>query len=101
MYLLLSDYLPSVLFLPPFFFIGIYWFIVINLTLWFIQGLTPKFMGETLTEMQFSFWNLIEFHLIMEGAMYCNPYDIVSFPKNCQYLEKIFIDVSIGSILST
>ncbi|KAL9392592.1 hypothetical protein Peur_016512 [Populus x canadensis] len=65
---------------------------VLTTTSTFLEGLTPKFMGGTLTEMQFSFWNLIEFHLIMEGAMYCNPYDFVSFPKNCQYLEKIFID---------
>ncbi|XP_061979685.1 putative FBD-associated F-box protein At1g61330 [Populus nigra] len=67
---------------------------VLTTTSTFLEGLTPKFMGGTLTEMQFSFWNLIEFHLIMEGAMYCNPYDFVSFPKNCQYLEKIFIDLN-------
>ncbi|KAI5590694.1 hypothetical protein BDE02_04G027900 [Populus trichocarpa] len=66
---------------------------VLTTTSTFLEGLTPKFMGGTLTEMQFSFWNLIEFHLIMEGALYCNPYDIVSFLKNCQYLEKIFIDL--------
>ncbi|KAG6776968.1 hypothetical protein POTOM_016761 [Populus tomentosa] len=60
---------------------------VLTTTSTFLEGLTSKFMGGTLTEMQFSFWNLIEFHLIMEGAMYCNPYDIVSFLKNCQYLN--------------
>ncbi|KAL9355573.1 hypothetical protein Peur_053543 [Populus x canadensis] len=66
---------------------------VLTTTSTILEGLTPKFMGGTLTEMQFSFWNLIEFHLIMEGAMYCNPYDIASFLKNCQYVEKIFIDL--------
>lgn len=60
-----------------------------------IQGICPKLVNGKMREMQFFFWNLKEFHLLMEGATYCNPFDIVSFLKNCPCLEKIFIDVSI------
>ncbi|CAK7350713.1 unnamed protein product [Dovyalis caffra] len=67
---------------------------VLTITSTFLEGLTPKFVNGILKEMKFSFWNLKEFHLIMEGALYCNPYDIVSFIKNCQHLEKIFIDLN-------
>ncbi|KAJ6416509.1 hypothetical protein OIU84_002382 [Salix udensis] len=67
---------------------------VLTTTSTFLEGLSPKFIGGKLREMQFFFGNLKEFHLIMEGAIYCNPYDIISFLKHCPGLEKIFIDLN-------
>ncbi|XP_011043339.1 PREDICTED: putative FBD-associated F-box protein At1g61330 [Populus euphratica] len=66
---------------------------VLTTTSTFLEGLSPKFIGGKLREMQFFFGNLKEFHLIMEGAIYCNPHDIISFLKHCPSLEKIFIDL--------
>ncbi|KAJ4703373.1 FBD-associated F-box protein [Melia azedarach] len=37
---------------------------------------------------------LKEFQLIMEGAHFCNVYDIASFLKSCPRLEKVFIDLN-------
>ncbi|KAJ6377088.1 hypothetical protein OIU76_026119 [Salix suchowensis] len=67
---------------------------VLTTTSTFLEGLSPKFIGGKLREMQFFLGNLKEFHLIMEGAIYCNPYDIISFLKHCPGLEKIFIDLN-------
>lgn len=43
---------------------------------------------------------LKEFQLIMEGAHFCNVYDIASFLKSCPRLEKVFIDVSVTYVRS-
>jgi len=45
-------------------------------------------------EAQYCFVNLRELQLFMDGAKFCNPYDITMFLKNCPSLVKLFIDVS-------
>ncbi|CAJ1961540.1 unnamed protein product [Sphenostylis stenocarpa] len=56
-------------------------------------ALTAKFRGGVFGEARYSFLNLLELHLIMEGALFCNPYDILVFMKHCPLMEKLFIDI--------
>ncbi|KAK9267894.1 hypothetical protein L1049_010331 [Liquidambar formosana] len=65
---------------------------VLTMNSTFLEGLCSNTVDGELREMQFSLWNLKEFQLFMEGGSYCNPFDIVSFLKNCPRVEKIFID---------
>ncbi|WVY92547.1 hypothetical protein V8G54_031635 [Vigna mungo] len=57
------------------------------------EALTAKFRRGVFGEACYSFLNLMELHLIMEGGLFCNPYDILSFLKHCPLLEKLFIDI--------
>ncbi|BAT87020.1 hypothetical protein LR48_Vigan09g249800 [Vigna angularis] len=57
------------------------------------EALTAKFRRGVFGEACYSFLNLMELHLIMEGGLFCNPYDILSFMKHCPLVEKLFIDI--------
>ncbi|XP_027931471.1 putative FBD-associated F-box protein At1g61330 isoform X2 [Vigna unguiculata] len=57
------------------------------------EALTAKFRRGVFGEASYSFLNLMELHLIMEGGLFCNPYDILAFMKHCPLLEKLFIDI--------
>ncbi|KAJ4825113.1 hypothetical protein Tsubulata_028991 [Turnera subulata] len=63
---------------------------VLTTTSTFLEGLCRGI----LTELRFCLPNMKEFHLFMEGALYCSPYDIAAFLKNCPALEQIFIDLN-------
>ncbi|KAF1882018.1 hypothetical protein Lal_00038661 [Lupinus albus] len=60
----------------------------------FQEALATRFHDRVFQESQLSFSSLKELHLIMEGAIFCNPYDIVMFVKNCPSLEILFIDLN-------
>lgn len=60
--------------------------------------MTAKVRRGVFGEASYSFSNLIELHLIMEGGLFCNPYDILAFMKRCPLVEKLFIDVSLTLI---
>lgn len=60
-----------------------------------IQALTTRFRHGVYGEASYGFMNLKELQLIMEGALFCNPYDVVMLMKRCPMLETVFIDVSI------
>lgn len=57
------------------------------------ESLTAKVRRGVFGEASYSFSNLIELHLIMEGGLFCNPYDILAFMKRCPLVEKLFIDI--------
>ncbi|OIV91636.1 hypothetical protein TanjilG_09048 [Lupinus angustifolius] len=60
----------------------------------FQEALASRYHDGVFKESQFCFSNLKELHLIMEGAMFCNPYDIIMFLKNSPCLEMLFIDLN-------
>lgn len=61
------------------------------------QNLSSKFRNGTCRSINFCLGNLKEFHLFADEAITnINPYDIVSFLKNCTNVESVFLDVSIS-----
>lgn len=52
-------------------------------------------------EAHYCFMNLKELQVFMNGGMFCNPYDIFMFLKNCPSLMKLFIEVSTINLFST
>ncbi|KAK7412273.1 hypothetical protein VNO78_03725 [Psophocarpus tetragonolobus] len=57
------------------------------------EALTAKFRRGVFGEPCYSFFNLQELHLIMEGGLFCNPYDVLTFMKHCPLLHKLLIDM--------
>ncbi|KAL5772547.1 hypothetical protein ACOSQ2_012471 [Xanthoceras sorbifolium] len=70
---------------------------VLSFTGTFLEGLCSREIKEgssgTFDEMQLSLWQLKELQVFMEGANFCNVYDIACFLNNCPLLEKLFIDL--------
>ncbi|KAK7246589.1 hypothetical protein RIF29_41458 [Crotalaria pallida] len=60
----------------------------------FQEALTSRYREGVLQESQFRFSNVRELHMAMVGGMFCNPYDIIMFAKNCPSVEKLFIDLN-------
>nr|KYP63000.1 Putative FBD-associated F-box protein At1g61330 family [Cajanus cajan] len=58
------------------------------------EALTTKFRRGVFGEANYSFLNLKELQLMMEGGLFCNPYDIVMFMMRCPLLERLFIDMN-------
>ncbi|XP_061363061.1 putative FBD-associated F-box protein At1g61330 [Gastrolobium bilobum] len=61
----------------------------------FLEALAARVRDGIFGEAKFRLWSLRELQLFMEGGIFCNPYDIVMFLKNCPCLEALFIDVSV------
>ncbi|KAH1103217.1 hypothetical protein GYH30_037267 [Glycine max] len=57
------------------------------------EALTAKIHHGVFGEICYNFLNLRELHLIMNGGLFCNPYDIIMLMKRCPILEKLFIDI--------
>ncbi|RDX71261.1 putative FBD-associated F-box protein, partial [Mucuna pruriens] len=58
------------------------------------EALTAKFRHGVFGEACYDFLNLKELQLMMDGALFCNPYDVVMLMKHCPLLEKLFIDMN-------
>ncbi|KAL2341955.1 hypothetical protein Fmac_009895 [Flemingia macrophylla] len=57
------------------------------------EALTTRFRGGVFDEARYGFLNLKELQLMMEGGLFCNPYDIVMLMTRCPLLERLFIDM--------
>ncbi|XP_058198524.1 putative FBD-associated F-box protein At1g61330 [Rhododendron vialii] len=67
---------------------------VLRISTTFLERLSSKFKNGTYTKISFLLLNLKEFHLFTDGAITdINPYDIVSFLKNCLYVDRVFLDL--------
>ncbi|KAL5096592.1 hypothetical protein RYX36_000919, partial [Vicia faba] len=65
---------------------------ILTITPLLIEGISARIRDGVFREAQYCFVNLRELQLLMEGGMFCNPYDITMFLKNCPSLTKLFID---------
>ncbi|TKY71627.1 putative FBD-associated F-box protein [Spatholobus suberectus] len=59
-----------------------------------LEALTARFRRGVFGEACYGFSNLKELQLIMDGGLFCNPYDIVMFMKHCPLLDRLFIDMN-------
>ncbi|XP_058726120.1 putative FBD-associated F-box protein At1g61330 [Vicia villosa] len=59
-----------------------------------IEGLVVSPRDTKFRDTQYFFVNLKELHLFMDGAIFCNPYDITMFLKKCPSLVKLYIDLN-------
>ncbi|KAJ8774114.1 hypothetical protein K2173_009545 [Erythroxylum novogranatense] len=59
-----------------------------------LEALSPRIADATMQEMPYCFRNLEEVQVYMEGAAFCNVYDIANFVRHCPSLNKLFIDLS-------
>ncbi|XP_058749778.1 putative FBD-associated F-box protein At1g61330 [Vicia villosa] len=66
---------------------------VLTITPLLIEGMTARIRDGVFREAQYCFVNLKELQIFMNGTIFCNPYDIFSFLKNCPSLMKLFIDL--------
>ncbi|OIW13662.1 hypothetical protein TanjilG_08004 [Lupinus angustifolius] len=60
----------------------------------FQEALSYRFRDGVFQVPQFYFSNIRELHIVMDGANFCNPYDIIVFLKNCPSIEMLFIDLN-------
>ncbi|XP_054790302.1 putative FBD-associated F-box protein At1g61330 [Prosopis cineraria] len=60
----------------------------------FIEPLAPRVRDGEYREAYFCLALLKELQIIMEGGLFCNPYDIAVFLKSCPCLETLFIDLN-------
>ncbi|XP_058726038.1 putative FBD-associated F-box protein At1g61330 [Vicia villosa] len=59
-----------------------------------IEVIVASIRDGVFRDTQYYFVNLRELHLIMDGGIFCNPYDITMFLKICPSLMKLYIDLN-------
>ncbi|XP_060195332.1 putative FBD-associated F-box protein At1g61330 [Lycium barbarum] len=58
-----------------------------------LEGLSPRFVDFEYRDMEYYLPNLKELQLVRRGLSFINPWDILSFVKNCPQIERLFLDL--------
>ncbi|XP_060190503.1 putative FBD-associated F-box protein At1g61330 [Lycium barbarum] len=57
-----------------------------------LEGLSPRYVNFEYRDMEYYLPNLKELQLVRRGLSLVNPWDILSFVKNCPQIERLFLD---------
>uniref|UniRef100_K4B9D6 At1g61320/AtMIF1 LRR domain-containing protein n=1 Tax=Solanum lycopersicum TaxID=4081 RepID=K4B9D6_SOLLC len=59
----------------------------------FLEGISPRYEDFEYKDMELYLPNLKELQIVLHGSTYVNPWDIISFVKNCPQIERLFINL--------
>ncbi|KAL1196160.1 FBD-associated F-box protein [Cardamine amara subsp. amara] len=65
----------------------------LEITNFFLEALTYRYVEGKLIKPSFKFENLLKFRIVFKAPAFCSLFDIAEFLKGCPKLEQVLIDI--------